>query len=73
MWIKLAQNAKLCSNSFLIISVKIKTLIKPNYADQNAFSGRAYPVPDTGEIGLAPNSHAQWLRGDYAIVRAVLG
>ena len=59
MCIKLAQNAKLCSNSFLIISVNIKTLIKPNYANQNAFSWRAYPVPDTGEIGLAPNGHTQ--------------
>ena len=48
-------------------------LIKPNDADKNAFSWKAYPVPDTREMGLAPNSHTQWLRGDYAIVGAVLG
>ena len=48
------------------MSVKIRMLIKPNYADQNVFSWRAYPVPDAGEMGLVPNSHAQWLGGDYA-------
>ena len=45
-------------------------LIKLNYDDQ--LFGKAYPVPDTGEIGLAPNSHARWLRGEYTIDGAVL-
>ena len=58
---------------FSVNKYKNKMLIKPNYADKNAFSWKAYPVPDTREMGLAPNSHTQWLRGDYAIVGAVLG
>ena len=39
-------SAKWNSNFFFEISVKIKMLIKPSYTDQNAFSWRAYPVPD---------------------------
>lgn len=54
---------------FVTKSVK-KVLIKLNYDDQ--LFGKAYPVPDTREIGLAPNSHARWLRGEYTIEGAVL-
>ena len=34
---------------------------------------KGYPVPDIKEIGFAPNSHTQLLRGYYAIVGAVWG
>ena len=63
---KLAEYAKLCCNfSFFYKKCKKELLIEPNYAGQNAYSRRAYPVPGTGKIGLAPNSHARWVRGDY--------
>ena len=50
---------------FFYKKCKKELLIEPNYAGQNAYSRRAYPVPGTGKIGLAPNSHARWVRGDY--------